>query len=149
MALVAPARRLLAALGATTLLIALVTGCGEDSDSDAGSDDGAATTSGDEFCTARNDLGDALERMADPSDATSVEEGFDEASEAFDQLKDSLGDDLGDEVDALEDALGSLDDAVTDSDGASAGERLETLGDSLSAVGSALDDLVRAAARDC
>jgi len=149
MAFVAAPRRLLSVLGATTLLVALVAGCGDDSGTDTSSGDDTATTSGDAFCTARDDLGDALAAMVDPSDSTSVTEAYDQAVAAFDQLTDAAGDDLSDEVDALDAAVGSLDDAVTDSEGESAGARLETLGDSVSAVGTALDDLVSAAARDC
>lgn len=137
-------RRVLATLVVAPLLLG-VGACGTDDDDGASGD----TAGGDEFCEARSEMGAALGDLVDPTDSTSIDESIDQVDDAYDDLREVAGDDLGDEVDALGDAIGSLDDAVTASDGESVADRLETLADSVSAVGSALEDLARAAARDC
>jgi hypothetical protein len=133
-----PRRRARNALATLALLApAGVLACAEDTDT------------GDALCDARAELSNGLGDMVDVTDDVSIDEAYDDVSDALGDLRDAAGEDLDDEWQALEDAVLSLDDAVTDSDGASTSERLEVLGDSIGNVGAALDDLVRASGRDC
>ena len=107
------------------------------------------TDTGDAFCDARAELSNGLGDLVDVTDDVSIDQAYEDVSDALGDLREAAGDDLDDEWQALEDAVLGLDDAITDSDGASTSDRLQVLGDSVGDVGSALDELVRASGRDC